>query len=50
MSYCIFENTYEYLEACWEKIDDKLSESEKLYRKKVIELCKEIAEYCVEDE
>lgn len=46
MSYCRFENTYNDLKDCYLNIDNELSESEENYRKKLIKLCKEIAEYC----
>lgn len=45
MSYCRFENTFRDLQDCanhWH--DDDLSESEKLYQKKLIELCQLIGE------
>ncbi len=45
MSYCRFENTYYDLKDCYSNIDNKLSENEAIYREKIIELCKEIAEY-----
>lgn len=48
MSYCRFENTYADLhdcnEALAEKSLDELSEIEKKYAKKLINLCKEIAD------
>lgn len=50
MSYCRFENTYNDLKDCYQNIDDELSESEENYRKKLIKLCKEIAEYCEDEE
>ena len=46
MSYCRFENTYRELCDCVEHIEDEnLSESEKFYRRRIIELSKEIAEF-----
>lgn len=46
MSYCRFENTYRDLCDCVEHIEDEnLSESEKFYRGRIIELSKEIAEF-----
>ena len=45
MGYCRFENTLKDLEDCLEHIDDKdLNEYEEPARKKLIKLCKEIAE------
>ena len=45
MSYCQFENTYRDLQQCYADMDDTdLSDSEKKYRKFLIDLCKEIAE------
>ena len=46
MSYCRFENTYRELCDCVNHMeDDDLSKSEKEYRKKIIELSKEIIEF-----
>ena len=53
MSYCRFENTYSDLEDCYEALceDSKeLSESEQSYKKKLIELCKTIADKFSEEE
>lgn len=45
MSYIRFENTYKDLSDCYDNfIDDDLSESEKEYRKNLIELCKNIVD------
>ena len=47
MSYCRFENTLHDLEDCWENFEDpqgELSESEERCRKKLVKLCREIAE------
>ena len=48
MSYCRFENTYADLMDCYEALGDKpiseLSDSEKRYAKKLIELCQDIIE------
>lgn len=44
MDYCKFENTLTDLQECWERFDDCNSESEQKARKKLITLCKEIAE------
>ena len=44
MSYCRFENTYRDLQDCKENMDDTdLSDTEKKYRKWLIELCQDIA-------
>ena len=43
MSYCRFENTYNKVLDCRDNITDpNLSKSEKSFRKKLIEVCKEI--------
>ena len=45
MSYCRFYNTLQDLRECYNYIDDSdLSPEEEQARKKLIELCKEIAE------
>jgi hypothetical protein len=45
MSYCRHENTFIDLKDCWEQWNDEpTSESEKKYRRLLLELCKEIAE------
>ncbi len=52
MSHCRFENTLEDLRDCVEYMEDELSESEERYRKRLLELIKELAiGYCnlVED-
>ncbi len=52
MSHCRFENTLEGLRDCVEYMEDELSESEERYRKRLLELIKELAiGYCnlVED-
>lgn len=45
MSYVRFENTYHDLEDCWDAMlhNEELSESERYYRNKLIELAHEIA-------
>ena len=53
MSYCRFENTYPDLRDCYESMDDteKLSLDEQKYRKRMIELCCQIAaEYGEQEE
>lgn len=52
MSYCRFENTYHQLCDCDENMNTKdLSESEKKYRQRLIELCRGIAEqYDIEED
>ena len=61
MSYCRFENTYQDLEEIYEALhneggvqgmEEEANQYEKPYIKKLIELCKEIAEdfeYQIED-
>lgn len=53
MSYCRFENTYQDLQDCYdalgEKSLDELSDSEKKYAKKLIQMCKEIADDFLEE-
>ena len=44
MSYCRFENTVRDLEDCVEHMQDEVSESEEIARKRLIELCIEILE------
>ena len=48
MSYCRFENTYRDLMDCYENMADKdLSNEEERARKRLLELCKDIAiDYC----
>lgn len=45
MSYCRFQNTYPDLKDCYEAMDedDDLSPDEQKYRKRLIELCCQIA-------
>lgn len=47
MSYCRFENTYQDLQDCYdalvEKSLDELSETEKKYAIKLIEMCQDIS-------
>lgn len=45
MSYCRFENTLSALQDCnYHFLDDDLSSSEAAARKRLLELCREIAE------
>lgn len=48
MSYCRFENTYGDLQDCYNALAeedlDELSESEKKYAKKLIKMCRNIAD------
>lgn len=47
MSYCRFENTYNGLEDCYDALEENernLGESENLYKKLLIDLCKKIVE------
>lgn len=52
MSYCRFENTFGDLDDCYEYLfDNNLSNREKMYRDRLVKLCKQIAsEYEEEDE
>lgn len=54
MSYCRFENTYRDLQDCYdtlgEKSLDELSETEKKYAKKLIKMCRDIADDFLDDE
>lgn len=49
MSYCRFENTYRDLMDCYGHIEDELSETEERYRKRLILLCRHIAD-CFDDD
>lgn len=53
MSYCRFENTYNDLQDCYEALGEKtldeLSESEKKYAKKLIQMCKEISDVFLDE-
>lgn len=44
MSYCRFENTYGDLQDCYDHMDEveEMSDSEKKYRRRLIELCQNI--------
>ena len=48
MNYCRFENTYGDLQDCYNALAeedlDELSESEKKYAKKLIKMCRNIAD------
>jgi hypothetical protein len=45
MSYCRFHNTLEDLRDCYDNMDDgDMSEAEKQARKRLIQLCREIAD------
>ena len=51
MSYCRFQNTLPDLRDCYEHIfDSDLSQDEERARKRLIKLCKEIAEDFTDDE
>lgn len=51
MSYCRFENTLADLRDCWEHMDDiPQSASELQARKRMIELCKRIADDYADNE
>lgn len=51
MSYCRFANTCRDLEDCFDHFDDTdLSKNEKHYRRRILELCKSIANsYTMQD-
>lgn len=42
MSYCRFENTYRALLDCLEAMNDELSERERGYKGRLVEVCQEI--------
>jgi hypothetical protein len=44
MSYCRFQNTYRDLTDCYDNLNGSLSESEKLYRARLVELCQSIVD------
>lgn len=44
MSYCRMENTYQDLRDCYDNWDEADSETEKRYRKKILELATEIVD------
>jgi len=47
MGYCRFQNTLGDLRACYEHLDDDLSEEEQEAKEKLLKLCKDIAiDYC----
>ncbi len=50
MGYCRFQNTLQDLRDCEEHLSDDLSPEEERARKRLIELCKRIAEYMSDDE
>ena len=52
MSYCRFQNTLQDLQDCYNHIDDArdLSPDETIAKKRLIELCQEIAEYAEREE
>ena len=51
MSYCRFQNTYSDLWDCAEHFEDEdLSEDEAKYRKRILELCKNISSNYGKDE
>ena len=50
MSYCRFTNTLEDLQDCYDSMDDTddMSEGEKISRKRLIDLCCDLAgDYCL---
>jgi len=42
MSYCQFENTYKDLLQCLNAMNDDLSEDETAYKRRLVDVCKEI--------
>jgi hypothetical protein len=44
MSYCRFQNTYLDLMDCYDNLNEFLSDSEKRYRERLVELCQSIVE------
>ena len=42
MSYCQFENTYRDLLQCLRAMNDELSEDEAAYKRRLVDVCKEI--------
>ena len=48
MSYCRFENTYRDLVDCYSALEDRdsLSDSEKRYAEKLINVCQDIVDEC----
>ena len=44
MSYCRFENTYRDLVDCAQAMNETLSESERKYKEKLVNVCQEIIE------
>jgi hypothetical protein len=44
MSYCRFENTYRNLVDCAQAMNETLSESERKYKEKLVNVCQEIIE------
>lgn len=49
MSYCRMENTYMDLKDCYDEWENVSSESEERYRKKILELARDIIENCDEE-
>jgi hypothetical protein len=49
MSYCRFENTYRDMIDCYHNLNNKLSDNENKYRKKLVELCQDILDEFDED-
>ena len=54
MSYCRFENTYRYLQDCYDalseagsikEVEETANQYEKKYIRKPVELCKDIVDY-----
>lgn len=45
MSYCRFRNTLQDLNDCFEHIDDDVSDAEDKARRRLIDICREIADF-----
>lgn len=51
MSYCRFENTFGDLDDCYEHLfDNDLSETEKMYRDRLVRMCQQIASETEEED
>ena len=51
MGYCRFENTFNDLEDCFEHVNDKdLSDMEKSFRDKLIDMCVDISDEFSDDD
>lgn len=50
MSYCRFQNTYHDLQDCYDNMENVSGDTEKKYRTRIIELCKDIINDFGDDE